>query len=87
LNVRKEVPQPLPYKKIILDHGYRIDLLVEQKVVIEIKTVEALTDVHMAQILTYMKLGQYSHGLLINFNVSILKNGLRRFINSENKRL
>jgi len=82
-NRKKEVPQPLSYKKIRLDHGYRLDMLVENKVVVEIKTVEAFTDVHVAQILTYMKLGNYSHGLLINFNVSFLKYGIRRFINSE----
>ena len=82
IRVEKEIPQPLTYKKIKLDHGYRIDLLVEGRVVIELKTVETFTEVHTAQILTYMKLGQYPIGLLINFNVSTLKNGLRRFINS-----
>lgn len=82
IRVQKEIPQPLTYKNIKLDHGYRIDLLVEDTVVIELKTVENLTDVHFAQILTYLKLGQYPIGLLINFNVSTLKNGIRRFINS-----
>jgi GxxExxY protein len=82
IRVEKEIPQPLTYKNIKLDHGYRIDLLVESRVVIELKTVETFTDVHVAQILTYLKLGQYPIGLLINFNVSVLKTGLRRFINS-----
>jgi len=65
-----------------LDHGYRIDLLVENKVVVEIKTVEILTEVHTAQVLTYMKLGNYKLGLLINFDVLLLKTGVKRFINS-----
>jgi GxxExxY protein len=80
LNVLKEVPRPIVYKDVKLDHGYRIDLLVEGKVVIEIKTVESFTDVHLAQILTYMKLGNYKLGLLINFHVMMLKNGIRRVI-------
>jgi GxxExxY protein len=65
-----------------LDHGYRIDLLVEDKVVIEIKTVDMLIDVHTAQILTYSKLGGYKLGLLINFNVSLLKQGIKRYVNN-----
>ncbi len=81
LNVRKEKPMPIVYKEVKLDHGYRIDLLVEEKVVIEIKTVEALNDVHTAQVLTYLKLGDYKLGLLLNFHVSILKNGIKRLIN------
>jgi len=64
-----------------LDCGYRIDILVEGKVVIEIKSVEALNEVHLAQTLTYMKLGGYKLGLLINFNVSLLKDGIRRVVN------
>jgi GxxExxY protein len=82
LHVEKEKALPIIYKKIKLDHGYRIDLLVEHKVVIEIKTVESLTDVHSAQVLTYMKLGRYKLGLLINFDVILLKSGIKRFINS-----
>ena len=81
LKVRKEVPMPITYKDVKLDHGYRIDLLVEEKVVIEIKTVELLNDVHTAQVLTYLKLGGYKPGLLLNFHVSILKNGIKRIIN------
>jgi GxxExxY protein len=64
-----------------MDCGYRIDILVEDKIVIEIKSVEMLTDVHLAQTLTYIKLGKYRLGLLINFNVIMLKNGIKRLIN------
>ena len=78
LNVRKEVPRPIIYKEIKLDHGYRIDLLVEERVVVELKVVEGFTDVHTAQVLTYMKLGEYKLGLLINFHVTLLKHGIRR---------
>lgn len=79
LNVIKEKPLPIIYKDIKLNHGYRIDLLVENKVVIELKTVENFTDVHTAQILTYMKLGKFKLGLLINFHTKLLKNGIKRF--------
>ncbi len=79
LIVEREKPMPIVYKEIQLEHGYRIDLLVENKVVIELKTVEFLNDVHTAQILTYMKLGNYPLGLLINFNVKLLKDGIKRF--------
>jgi GxxExxY protein len=80
LKVEKEKALPIVYKELKLDHGYRIDLLIENKVVIELKTVEFLTDVHTAQILTYMKLGGYKLGLLLNFNVKLLKEGIKRFI-------
>jgi len=82
LEVKKEVSLPIIYKTIKLDHGYRIDLLVENEIVLELKTVESFTDVHSAQILTYMKLGNYPLGLLINFHTKLLKNGLKRFINT-----
>ncbi|MGJ8760028.1 GxxExxY protein [Polaribacter sp. AHE13PA] len=82
LKVKKEVSLPIIYKDIKLDHGYRIDILVEDKIVLELKTVESFTDVHSAQILTYMKLGNYPLGLLINFHTKLLKNGLKRFINT-----
>ncbi|WNH13318.1 GxxExxY protein [Thalassobellus suaedae] len=81
-SLKKEVVQPVIYKDIKLDHGYRIDLLVENKIVIELKTVEKFTDVHSAQILTYMKLGNYPLGLLLNFQTKLLKNGIKRFINT-----
>lgn len=82
LNVSKEIALPIVYKDVKLDHGYRIDLLVENKIILELKTVERFTDVHSAQILTYMKLGNYPLGLLINFHTKLLKNGIKRFINS-----
>jgi len=81
LEVIKEKPIPIIYKELKLDHGYRIDLLVNNKVVIEIKTVEQFTDVHIAQVLTYLKLGNYKLGLLLNFHVTVLKNGIKRVIN------
>ncbi len=80
LEVQKEKPMPIVYKEVKLDHGYRMDLLVENKVVIEIKTVEALNEVHTAQVLTYLKLGNYKLGLLLNFQVTSLKNGIKRVI-------
>ena len=82
LSIQKEKPVPIIYKEVQLDHGYRIDLLVENKVVVEIKTVESLTDVHSAQVLTYLKLGKFKLGLLINFDVILLKSGIKRFINN-----
>lgn len=82
LHVEKEKPMPIVYKEVKLDHGYRMDLLIENKLVVEIKTVEAFTDVHLAQVLTYLRLGNYSLGLLINFHVTLLKHGLKRIINS-----
>ena len=72
---------PIKYKDVKLDHGYRIDFLVNNKVVIEIKTVEQFTEVHTAQVLTYLKLGNYKLGLLLNFHVTTLKNGIKRVIN------
>ncbi len=81
LCVEKEKAMPLIFEEIKLECAYRMDLLVESKVVIEIKSVEALNDVHLAQTLTYMKLGSYKLGLLINFNVAHLRNGIKRVIN------
>ena len=81
LVVVKEKSMPIIYKDLKLDHGYRIDLLVENKVVIEVKSVDSLLDVHTAQILTYLRLGGYHLGLIINFKVALLKNGIRRIIN------
>lgn len=80
LYVVKEKPMPIVYKEVKLDHGYRIDLLVNNLVVIEIKTVEQFTDVHIAQVLTYLKLGNYKLGLLLNFQVTTLKNGIKRVV-------
>ena len=76
----KEKPLPLIYETIKLDIGYRIDLLVENNLVIEIKSVDALADIHTAQVLTYLKLSCNRLGLLINFNVALLKNGIKRLV-------
>jgi GxxExxY protein len=81
LLVVKEKPMPLIFEEVRLECGYRIDLLVDNKLVIEVKSVDALNDIHLAQTLTYMKLGSYKLGLLINFNVLQLKEGIRRVIN------
>lgn len=82
LPVQKEISMPILYKDLELDHGYRMDLLVEDKVVVELKAVEELNDVHKAQLLTYLKLGKYKLGLLINFNQLRLVDGLKRIINT-----
>jgi GxxExxY protein len=71
----------LVFDEVKLECGYRIDLVVDNKLVIEVKSVENLSDVNMAQVLTYLKLGKYKLGLLINFNVLRLKEGIRRIIN------
>jgi len=81
--VESQKPLPLIYEEVKLQAGYRVDLLIENKFIIEIKSVEALNDVHLAQILTYLKLNNSKLGLLINFNVSLLKNGTRRVINKD----
>lgn len=84
-SVEKEKALPLVYEEVKLDAGYRIDLLVEKQMVVEIKSVEALTDVHIAQVLTYLKLSNCKIGLLINFNVTQLTNGLKRLYNKHYK--
>jgi len=81
LYVEKEKPIPLVFEKIKLECGYRIDLLVGNKVVIEVKAVESINEIHLAQTLTYLRLGGYKLGLLINFNVILLKQGIKRVIN------
>ena len=78
INFRVQVELPLQYKGVRLDCGYRIDLLVEEKIVIEIKAIEKVLPIHEAQLLTYMRLGGYGIGLLINFNVPVLKDGIIR---------
>lgn len=80
LRVEEEKPLPLIYEEVKLECGYRIDLLVEGNVVVELKTVEAFTDVHTAQVLTYIKLSDSKVGLLINFYVKSLKDGIKRLI-------
>lgn len=81
IRVEKQKVLPLVYEKVKLEAGYRIDLLVESKLVVEVKSVESLNDLHMAQILTYLKLSNCKLGLLINFNSVLFKNGVRRVIN------
>ena len=81
LFVEKQKQMPLIYEEVKLDIGYRMDLLVEKSVVIEVKSCEALNDVHLAQVLTYLKLSGCRLGLLINFNTNLFKNGYRRILN------
>jgi GxxExxY protein len=80
INFEKEKPLPLEYKGVKLECGYRLDFLVEKLIVIEIKAVEAIAPIHEAQLVTYLKLGGWRLGLLINFNVLVLKDGIRRKI-------
>ena len=82
LSVSRQQKLPVVYKGIKLDAGYRIDLVVENKVIIEIKSVEALANIHTAQLLTYLRLKNLKLGLLINFNTVLLKNGLKRIVNN-----
>lgn len=82
LVVEKEKPMPLVYDTVKLDIGYRMDLLINNKLVIEIKSVESLNDIHLAQILTYLKLSGCKLGLLINFNVALIKHGIKRVVNN-----
>ena len=82
MNVEMEKPMPVIYKEVKLDHGYRIDLLVENDLVVELKTVEHFSDAHFAQVLTYLRLGNYPLGLLLNFNAVLMRNGIKRVINT-----
>ncbi len=82
LNVVKEKPQPLIYEDVRLNCGYRIDLMVENRIVVEIKAVEFLNAVHLAQTLTYLKLSNCKYGLLLNFNVTKMTDGIKRLVNS-----
>lgn len=83
LAVEQEKPVPLVYEEIELDCGYRMDLLVERSVVVEVKSIERLAPIHDAQTLSYLKLSGCKLALLINFNVPVLKKGIRRFINGQ----
>lgn len=80
LKIRRQVPVPIVYKEIKLEYGYRIDILVEETLILELKSVELLAPVHEAQILTYMKFANKKIGLLINFNSLLLKNGIKRYV-------
>jgi len=82
LKAEKQKPLPLVYEKVYLPCGYRVDLLVENKIIIEIKSVESIHPIHPTQLLTYLKLSQCKLGLLINFNVSHLKDGIKRVVNN-----
>ena len=79
--VRKQVAMPVHYDDVVLDAGFRLDLLVEEKVVVEIKSVERMSPLYAAQLLTYLKLGGYKVVLLLNFNVPQLQNGIKRVVN------
>lgn len=81
LLVEKEKALPVIYEEVKLDCGYRIDLLIEKKIIVEVKSVDALSDIHLTQVLTYLKLSNNRFGLLINFNVLKLKDGLKRVVN------
>ena len=80
LDVIKQKPMPLIYQNKKLDMGYRIDLMVEKKIILEIKSVDALNPVHLAQLMTYLRLSGFRIGFLINFNVLSLKEGIKRII-------
>ena len=80
LKVEEEKPVPIVYEEVKLDCGYRMDLLIEDQVTVELKTVDAFNDVHFAQVLTHLRFGNKKVGLLINFNVKSLKDGIKRFI-------
>jgi GxxExxY protein len=81
--VEKEKPMPMVFEDVRMECGYRLDLLVDKRIVIELKCVESLTDVHLAQTLTYLRMGDFKLGLLINFNVARLKDGIKRVINGQ----
>ncbi len=81
ISFERQRPLPVEYKGVVLDCGYRLDLLVANTVVVEIKAVEELLPIHEAQVLTYLRLGGWKIGLLMNFNVAVLKSGIRRFVN------
>lgn len=80
LIVRRQVLLPINYKGIRIDQDYRLDLVVNDEVVVELKHVDLILDIHVAQVLTYLQLSKYNRALLINFNVRLLKNGIKRFI-------
>ncbi len=80
IKVNRQAPIPVVYKDIKLEYGYRADIIADGKVILELKSVEAINDVHEAQVLTYLKFSKCKVGLLINFNVKSLKDGIRRFV-------
>jgi GxxExxY protein len=82
LSVEQQKPLPVIYREVKLDCGYRLDLLIEEQVIVEVKAVDRLTPIHQAQLLSYLRLSSCKVGLLINFNVKVLKDGLRRVVNN-----
>jgi GxxExxY protein len=82
LSVKKQVALPVVYKEVKLEAGYRIDMIVENKIIIEVKAVETLADIHIAQLLTYLKLTNLKLGLLINFNTVKVIDGIKRIVNN-----
>ena len=82
LYIEKQKALPIIYEEVKLDIGYRIDIIIENKLILEIKSVEALNDVHFAQLMTYLKLTDCKLGMLLNFNVSLIKNGIKRVVNN-----
>ena len=82
ISFERQVPLPVIYKSLQLDCGYRLDFLVEKTVVVELKAVDVLQGIHDAQLLTYLKLGGWPIGLIINFNVPVLKKGIKRMVNN-----
>lgn len=82
LNIERQKPLPLIYEDVKLNCGYRLDFMVDKKVILEIKSVEALNDIHLAQTITYLRLAECKVGLLINFNVVKLTNGIKRVVNN-----
>ena len=81
LKIQKQKAQPLFYEEVQLEVGYRLDFILNDKLIIELKAVEALNEIHLAQILTYLKLSGCKLGLLVNFNVALIKNGIKRVVN------
>ena len=81
LDIQRQKSLPLIYEEVKLDIGYRIDIIIENKLILEIKSVEVLNDIHFAQLLTYLKLTDCKLGMLINFNVNLIKNGIKRVVN------
>ncbi len=81
IDAERQRPQPISYKGLELEEGYRIDILVKGNVVLELKAVESINNLHIAQLLTYLKLSNCRLGYLINFNVPVLKNGIKRIVN------
>lgn len=82
LYIEKQKALPIIYEEVKLDIGYRIDIIIENKLILEIKSVEALNDVHFAQLMTYLKSTDCKLGMLLNFNVSLIKNGIKRVVNN-----